>query len=403
MKPKLPRALLWNDKTSMEEFLNESVNREMYDIFLKIKEWTLLLKDTEYSVLKIFNEVYYQCTKIVYEQNPNVQLRDYTIDIKSNMGSYNLAKVVYGLIYFLLSHRIENSLIDIKYCAAFLKRFIYFAENHEKEIFEQELGLPKNIYTIDLSPRPCAISQLDNILIDWKDVTNSYDKESILGVCNLYSNFDEKKRLLDMMQHAYHRFISRQNKTSGHLRDYFPFVVNSDYFWEIEKSFDSDNSEHAYVCRDDGPGGYPTYQELEDENINLKKKLEKALSENESLKSALNMTKPKKQQETSFTITMIVNYCKSIPEYSLVTPIEKMLYKFIRKCSENEEKLVDSISEHFNNKKYGDTVVGNKNVFDGSALQIAVNSEGQIDVNSLLTLLTPEMRNQIKEALKNNG
>lgn len=79
------------------------------------------------------------------------------------------------------------------------------------------------------------------------------------------------------------------------------------------------------------------------------------------------MTKPKRQQETSFTVSMIVDYCKRIPEYQCVEAIEKMLYKFIKMCTEKEEKLIDSISEHFNNKKYGDTVMGDKNDFYGNS------------------------------------
>ena len=34
MKPKLPRALLWTDIESMDEFLKAPVNQEMYDLFL---------------------------------------------------------------------------------------------------------------------------------------------------------------------------------------------------------------------------------------------------------------------------------------------------------------------------------------------------------------------------------
>jgi hypothetical protein len=105
MKPKLPRALLWTDIESMDEFLKAPVNQEMYDLFLKIKQRTMLLKNSDYAVIKIFNEVYYQCTRIVYEQEPNIRLKDYITDIKSNMGTYNHARVIYGLIFFLFSRR----------------------------------------------------------------------------------------------------------------------------------------------------------------------------------------------------------------------------------------------------------------------------------------------------------
>ena len=364
MKPKLPRELLWTDITSMDEFLNEPVNREMYEMFLKIKQRTLLLKSSEYAVIKIFNEVYYQCTRIAYEQDPDIRLESYITDIKSNMGTYNHARVVYGLIFFLFSHRSNNTLIEVKYCSAFFMHFCLYGGVGIKGIFKSESDKPENKFYIDLSPRPNATSQLDEILINWKDVTNNYNKKSIEDICNLYPDLAEKRIVFENMRNSCLAYSIVYGKS---LKDMFPFDYKKT-FRDIMMDYHEYYNEDIFSkCFKDEPPISPTYRELEEENGNLKKKLEEALSENELLKSKLNMTKPKRQQETSFTVSMIVDYCKRIPEYQCVEAIEKMLYKFIKMCTEKEEKLIDSISEHFNNKKYGDTVMGDKNDFYGNS------------------------------------
>ena len=363
MKPKLPRALLWTDIESMDEFLKAPVNQEMYDLFLKIKQRTMLLKNSDYAVIKIFNEVYYQCTRIVYEQEPNIRLKDYITDIKSNMGTYNHARVIYGLIFFLFSRRKNNTLIEKQYCSSFFLHFCMCDDKAIKGSFNSESYDPENKYSVDLSPRPNPTSQLDKFFIHWKDVTNDFNKESIVSVCKLYSDIEEIRRVYGMIRNSCLAYSIVNNKP---MKNMFPFNYDEEFRYLKYKYCDY---HHIYNLKysENEPPISPTYQELEKENQNLKKKLEAALSENESLKSKLNMTKPKRQQETSFTVSMIVDYCKRIPEYQCVEAIEKMLYKFIKMCTEKEEKLIDSISEHFNNKKYGDTVMGDKNDFYGNS------------------------------------
>jgi len=379
MKPKLPRELLWTDITSMEKFLKEPVNRDMHEMLYKIKIYTILLKNTYYSATEIFNEVYYQCTRIVYEQNPNIILSGYIADIKSKIGINNQARVVYGLIYYLLSHRNNNSLIDIRYCSSFFARYSFSGGYKMK--FPSESEYPIKTYDIDLSPRPCSTYYLNNILIDWDEVTNHYDKESIDCIVNLYEEVTERKKIYNMIENAYERFLKKQGKNILALKQIYPNMADYKFFYDYNEVKSSAFSEQPLLCREEEPSIFPTYQELEKENVSLKKKLEEALSENESLKSKLNMTKPKRQQETSFTVGKIVDYCKRIPEYRSVEAIEKMLYKFIKDCSDKEEELIDSISEHFNNKKYGDTIMGDKNDFygDSGLNQITLPPGGKLE------------------------
>ena len=74
-------------------------------------------------------------------------------------------------------------------------------------------------------------------------------------------------------------------------------------------------------------------------------------------------------KERRFTLVEIVEYCKRCVEWRNVESIVAMLNKLLRRIATDEDsELIDSIEVEFMNRKYGDTVMGDKNEFkDGSA------------------------------------
>ena len=65
MIPFLPREFLWNDFQSMDEFFKlDPINEYFFEVFVKLHEEPFAVQADE---LKVFNEVYYQVTRIVYE------------------------------------------------------------------------------------------------------------------------------------------------------------------------------------------------------------------------------------------------------------------------------------------------------------------------------------------------
>lgn len=352
MKPKLPRELLWTEIRTIDRFLEEPVNREMYDLILLAKDNISQLLDYESVVLKVFNEVYYQCTRIEYEADPDVRIGDMKSDIKANLGLLHYARVVYYFIYFLLSHRSNNSRIAEQYKKAFRRQVSRYIDVYGVDTYNRMMNTTK--YHIDLTPQPVPAKELKGSFLDWETITNTYDKESIIAIKNLYDDHNDKKEVMDIIENNFSRFIGINNIKL--LKLLYPNIADSSFFFVQHDEEENEGNQGCLMCAEELEEA-PTYSQLQEENEMLRKKLDEALSENESLKSALNMNKPKKQQETSFTLKLIVDYCKKVPEYTHVTQIEKMLYKFIRKCTDKDEKLVDSISEYFNSRKYGVTYI----------------------------------------------
>ena len=265
MKPKLPRALLWTDLDSMNEFLMEPVNRDMYEVILKINKYSSTFLDDE--VTNIFNEVYYQCTRIIYEQKPNKLLRDYIIDIKSNIGSFNNANIVYALIYFLLYHRPNNSNIVMEYCSLFYRRFAKNDKDVKRAVFE--MSFPPRIYDVELSPKPCKTRLLDKMLIDWDEVTNHYDKESIDCIVNLYNEVAERKNIYSLIEKAYERFLKKQGKNILDLKKMYPNMADYQFFYDYNEVRSNGGVERPILCQEEEPPVFPTYRELEEENVGL--------------------------------------------------------------------------------------------------------------------------------------
>ena len=62
--PRLPRELLWNDKKTMDEFMEILLCRELYKAYREMDEYPMLFKMDE---LQVFNEVYFEMTRLCFE------------------------------------------------------------------------------------------------------------------------------------------------------------------------------------------------------------------------------------------------------------------------------------------------------------------------------------------------
>ena len=91
-----------------------------------------------------------------------------------------------------------------------------------------------------------------------------------------------------MIENAYERFLKKQGKSILDLKQIYPNMADYQFFYDYNEVKPNGFSEQPLLCCEEELVLSPTYQELEEENLNLKKKLEEALTENESLKSKLN-------------------------------------------------------------------------------------------------------------------
>ena len=108
MKPRLPRFMLWTDKTSMEEFLCEPINKRLYYFYLDLNNIRCQIGPDQ-SALRLYNEIYYLLTKVEYEDNLNFKLDDYTQEIEDNIGKEYSILFVYKMFFAFLQLKENNS------------------------------------------------------------------------------------------------------------------------------------------------------------------------------------------------------------------------------------------------------------------------------------------------------
>lgn len=205
MKPKLPRIFLWRDRRYLEDFVRHNpINRELYGLFsFKEKKYRFRV-----SFLDMLNEAYYQCTKVVFENDPNPSFKGYEIDIKANLGLNSSTKWVFLMMYAILSARKNNTIEVNRFKDSFDLSYFLILENKDCTTFIERTKELSGKFDIDLSPEPpYPISKLNNLDIYWPEVTCGYDMEAIRKLLELWDNPDDKLKVIGMIETAYREIV----------------------------------------------------------------------------------------------------------------------------------------------------------------------------------------------------
>lgn len=353
MLPNLPREFLWKNIATMDEMLGDFPGEQLYRIYLILSKSAAMPYDG-IRPLKILNEVFYQCTRMLYERVPRIELKDYAQDIKANLGSTRCTKTVIMLMVYLLKMQSDQS-DDVKRMISQLKDYFrepgqYYLDMDAEDLILESVVDNREMQSIFLTPTPCAAKDLYGIAIDWHDITQSFSQKAINEILLLWTDKHERLRVLQMIEHAFnYRTITLFEKPPTDM-------ANEDFFARSKATLGLDDDREDGIMWFAAPA--EDYREMKEKIALLEKRNASLESENQRLKSELNMTKKKERQERSFTLKMMVDYCKNKPSYEYVEHIVAMLYKFIRNGTDEEQALVDSIDEEFVNRKCGNNFNG---------------------------------------------
>ena len=210
MIPNLPRQLLWTDKASMEEFLHEPINERLYYFYLDLKNIRCQFRPDN-SALLLFNEIYYQLTKVEYEHDIDLKLDDYTQEIGANTGKEYSIVFVYEMFFAFLLLRENNSNV----AKSFQSRIFHTYNSTWNERTNIALGSiikEEKKYLVELKPHPCPVDSLESEGIQWDEITNNFNPTSIKEVLNLWSSKEEKITVLHLIEDAYKRISRRPIK-----------------------------------------------------------------------------------------------------------------------------------------------------------------------------------------------
>lgn len=373
MLPLLPRELLWQDLPSMDDFFTlDPVNEEYFEAFLSLREDPFIIQA---DAVKVFNEVYYQVTRMVFERPIPSELDKFVSDIKANLGwNYSAGLVMSICFWFLVNIDKQSRPLNKFFISSIREKFS--RSNFWKPFkhcFESNRKGGKHA-SYDFRPRPVNLSILKTMYLDWREITRDYELSTIEYILTLWDNYDDKREIAKMIEESLScGVISKRNRTeSEQLKRFFERYLDNE----------SVPSPNGFSCIQPciSHGFYQNQAADLSRMVGvLKQKIFEIESENERLNSELNITKSEQNQERSFTLSLIVDYCKKKVEWDDAKSIVTMLYKLLRKNGTDEEYvLVDSIEDVYRQRFSGSTHIDSLESAD-----IHVYSPGNIIGNTI--------------------
>lgn len=343
----LPREMLWTDFKTMDQFYElDPVNKAFCEVLMTLHEKPFDVKSDE---VRVFNELYYQMTRMMYERPAPRDLANYQTDIMRNMGWNYSVELIMSMLYFM------NSLIEKRELR--LNRFfaITIEEQYSKCLYWKPF---KEIYdkirrktqiSYNFPPCPVSPSELADKYVPWKEITNDYDANAIKKILSLWDDVLARRILVKMIRLSF-------SSTSPRLRLAFNRQINSIEQTELfgKENNKDDNSEwenrineldsKLLILEKENAVFQQLTQELQSDNARLKALLEEKNIHGEGRK---------------FTLVEIVDYCKNCVEWEDAKEIVAMLNRLLllNGCTPEDSKLVISIEDEFKSRKYGDTYI----------------------------------------------
>ena len=202
MIPNLPRPLLWTEKSSLEEFIEDDPINVWFQGCYSELPYSLTSRVGE---LKFFNEVYYQLTRICYEHPQPEDLSRYAASIEEDLGWVFSVDLVMSMMYFYARYRgllhsdpinhffrcVWRRYSNSEFWGSFSqsRKVPDIYGHHRMEIsWDRE---PSTLYP--LNPCPILPEELIEAKFDWSALTQDYHPDVVNEVINLWNKDDDKQ------------------------------------------------------------------------------------------------------------------------------------------------------------------------------------------------------------------
>ena len=346
MLPVLSREFLWTDLKTMDEFFKlDPVNEDFFEIFATLRKEPF---GVQMDAVKIFNEVYYQVTRMAFEWSLFDDIPKYINDIKANIGWKYSAELVMTMAYFFsIAVDRRNPPIN-RYSLGSIKEI--FSKCPYWEPFNKlstSLFRKKRFINYSFPPRPNDIKDLQGKYFRWSVITQKYDLSCIEHVINLWSDVKDQREIALMIRASMSRVLG-VNYQKTDIKQISRFIDR--YLHEETKYEDSISNKIRIKLQ-------ATL------NKNMLKRISELEAENTRLNTLLDKKKKTTGKDRKFTLLQIVDYCKGCFEWNDVKSIVAMLNKMLRSNATYEDsELVDSIESEFLKRQYGNTYINEQNI-----------------------------------------
>lgn len=378
MLPVLPREFLWKDNKTMDEFFGmEPANEDFFEVLQSLSEEPFEVKA---DAVKVFNEVYYQVTRMVYEHALPADLPRFTADIKANLGWNYSAELVLTIVYFVISlipkpkhpvnkffmYEIKKKNESSPYWKPFDKLY-YKLRKEQKQVVRP------------FNPTPVPARELMAIgYINWNEITRHFELGCIDHVLNLWEGKKDKELAARMILDSYYSHKGGNDNDGEQLQRY------------LQQYIKTEKVTAKTICIE---GDFVMKNSMWDDA--LKARIRELETENEELKARLGKKKVATGKGRMFALVQIVDYCKNCVTWDDTKSIVAMLNKMLRIGGTQEDSdLVDSIETEFKNRLHGNTTIqgdyyaGDK-VHEKNVIPNVTNYKPEITTQSIETPIPP--------------
>lgn len=205
------RQKIYTDRNELDDFLSLSpaatLNKDIYEVLLSLRKPSIeghRLKRLKSPTLCIFNEAYYQCTKLFLDKHPEEDfLSNYYDDAHAHLGCTDSTDVVFSIVFVLLSVMANKTVKSEFFLQIILEQLSsspYFPPfssiaNHYRD----------NDVSFPLSFPPCPIDISDPRSLDWAKITHNFNSKIIDEAIQLSSNEESQHAILDAICAQYRR------------------------------------------------------------------------------------------------------------------------------------------------------------------------------------------------------
>lgn len=215
------REKIYCDRKDLDDFLLLSpaaaLNKSIYDVLLSLREPEPIAKRLHRinaPALQLFNEAYYQCTKLHSDKHPEEDLQtNYFADARETLGSTDAAEVVFSIVFVLLSSMTIKT-VRTGYFAELIGQCIL----SESPYFSLFTPIVEQYQTIGITfpmvffPMPADVSAPANL--DWGRITRNFNPDLIAEAVLLASNEEGQHAILDAVEFQFkHCSPSEGNKS----------------------------------------------------------------------------------------------------------------------------------------------------------------------------------------------
>lgn len=200
--PNLPKELLWTDKKDFSDFLSDELSSEVVsNIFLAKSRMTKQLGAT--AMLRLFNEAFYLCTRIIYEQNAESMPETYIKMIKDDLVEDEWVEHVILILFVILMQQREKSEEVLQFADKLQKQYLPDIPFRIMNIVNKMFKPWKKKMGYRLKPCPHPADILKNVPLDWCQITQNFSKHIIISVLELWDNDSEKGKVIKLIEQAY--------------------------------------------------------------------------------------------------------------------------------------------------------------------------------------------------------